>query len=52
VQPHIQYLLFGQFIPKGGFKDPNAGNLKKLKSMKTERLFQERQEELKAKNDD
>jgi hypothetical protein len=39
VQAHIQYLIFGQMIPKGGFKEDGGKDLKKLKSMKTERLF-------------
>jgi len=52
VQAHIQFLLFGQFVPKGGFKTVDQRKQMTLKSMKTEKLIEERENELLLMNDD
>jgi len=44
--------MFGQFIPKNGFPPPEgAHKFLSLKSMKTERLSKEREEEIKKQDD-
>ena len=52
VMLHIQYLMFGQFIPRGGFKPQEENKLQTLKSMKTERLVKDRQEQMKKQSDE
>jgi len=53
VNQNLQFLLFGQIIPEGGFKQEAAGQKRSLtfKSMKTNDLRDQRQEELHEQDD-
>ena len=54
VQQNLQFLIFGQWIPKGGFKhdsDSMADNITQYKSMRTQELADVRAEEKKRSDD-
>lgn len=53
VVQNIQFLLFGQLIPEGGFKDPglNQEYTRTFKSMKTQEMKEEREAEIKQLDD-
>ena len=51
VMQNIQFLLFGQFIPHGGFNGNAQGRMYTYKSMKTQDLEDARKEELQALDD-
>ena len=54
VNQNLQFLLFGQMIPIGGFKDGNYGNGGRAytyKTMKTQELRETRKEEIMALDD-
>lgn len=48
---HLQFLMFGQMIPTGGFRDSNVNRKYTYKSMKTRELKEIREEELKVLDD-
>ena len=51
VLQNIQYLIFGQYIPVGGFKTDEANRQMTFKTIKTADLREQRQEELDSLDD-